>query len=76
MEGLRLWIITDAAASLSYLKRAQPSTRCSKAAAREASLQHKQKGLPMAVWHDGKVAWIQPDEIDFGAEFPSRVSGG
>jgi hypothetical protein len=33
------------------------------AAAREAVLQHKQKGLPLAVWRDGKVAWIPAEEI-------------
>ncbi len=34
------------------------------AAVREAILQHKQKGLPLAVWRDGKVAWVSPAEID------------
>jgi hypothetical protein len=38
------------------------------AAAREAVLQHKQKGLPMVVWRDGKVAWIPPEEIDRGPD--------
>ena len=41
------------------------------AAAREAVLQHKQKGLPMVVWRDGKVAWIPPDEIDLGPDSAS-----
>lgn len=41
------------------------------AAVREAVLQHKQKGLPLAVWRDGKVAWIPPDEIDLGPDAPS-----
>ena len=39
------------------------------AAVREAVLQHKQKGLPLVVWRDGKVAWIPPDEIDLGPDF-------
>ncbi len=38
------------------------------AAAREAVLQHKQKGLPIVVWRDGMVVWIPPDEIDLGPE--------
>ena len=33
------------------------------AAVRDAVLQHKQKGLPIVVWRDGKVAWIPPEEI-------------
>jgi len=36
------------------------------AAARDTVLQHKQKGLPLVVWRDGKVAWIPSDEIDLG----------
>ena len=36
------------------------------AAVREAVFQHKQKGLPLAVWRDGKVAWIPPEEIELG----------
>jgi isoaspartyl peptidase/L-asparaginase-like protein (Ntn-hydrolase superfamily) len=43
------------------------------AAVREAVLQHRQKGLPMAVWHDGKVAWIPPEEIDLGPESSSAA---
>jgi len=42
-----------------------------RAAAREAVLQHKQKGLPLAVWRDGKVAWISPEEIDLGPTPPA-----
>jgi hypothetical protein len=38
------------------------------AAVREAVLQHKQKGLPLAVWRDGRVAWIPPEEIDIGRD--------
>ena len=34
------------------------------AAVRDAVLQHKQKGLPLVVWRDGKVAWIPPDDLD------------
>ena len=41
------------------------------AAAREAVVQHKQKGLPLVVWRDGQVAWISPDEIDLGPDIHS-----
>ena len=41
------------------------------AAVREAVLQHKQKGMPLAVWRDGKVAWIPPEEIDLESESPA-----
>jgi hypothetical protein len=30
----------------------------------EAVRQHKQAGLPMAAWKDGKVVWIMPDQLD------------
>jgi len=32
--------------------------------ARDAILRHKQAGLPIVVWRDGKSVWIQPEEID------------
>ncbi|HUY32742.1 MAG TPA: hypothetical protein VMV69_08160 [Pirellulales bacterium] len=32
--------------------------------ARDALLQHKRAGSPIAVWRDGKVAWIPPEEIE------------
>jgi hypothetical protein len=33
------------------------------AAVREALLRHKRLGNPVAVWQDGHVVWLQPDEI-------------
>jgi len=36
-----------------------------KAAVRYALLQHKRAGNPVAVWEDGKVTWIAPEEIPF-----------
>lgn len=33
-------------------------------AARAALLRHKQAGLPVAIWRDGKVAWVRPEEVD------------
>jgi hypothetical protein len=44
------------------------------AAVREAVLQHKQKGLPLAVWRDGKVAWIPAEEIEVGAILGATTS--
>jgi hypothetical protein len=29
----------------------------------EALLRHKQAGHPVAVWRDGRVQWLGPDEI-------------
>jgi hypothetical protein len=36
------------------------------AAVREAVLAHKQKGLPLVVWRDGKIVWIPPEDLDVG----------
>ncbi len=33
-------------------------------AVREALLKHKRAGNQVAVWRDGKVVLLQPDEID------------
>ena len=33
-------------------------------AVREALLEHKRAGNPVAAWRDGKVVILQPDEID------------
>jgi hypothetical protein len=46
------------------------------AAAREAVLQHKQKGLPIVVWRDGKVVWIPASEIDIDPDIPSTAIEG
>lgn len=32
-------------------------------AVREALLRHKQLGNPVAVWEDGRVVWLSPEEI-------------
>lgn len=32
-------------------------------AVREAVLQHKRAGNPVAVWRDGKTVWLKPEEI-------------
>lgn len=33
-------------------------------AVRKALLEHKRAGNPIAVWQDGRVVWIPPEEID------------
>lgn len=33
-------------------------------AAHLALLRHKQAGLPVAIWRDGKVAWVPAEELD------------
>jgi hypothetical protein len=32
-------------------------------AVREALQRHKQAGNPIAVWRDGRVVWIEPEDI-------------
>ena len=39
-------------------------------AIREALLQHKRAGNPVAVWRDGQVVWVPPEEI------PEELDGG
>ena len=33
-------------------------------AAQDAIQRHKQMGLPLAIWKDGGVAWIAPEELE------------
>ena len=40
--------------------------RAMRQAVEEALLRHKRLGNPVAVWQDGKVRWLQPDEIPSG----------
>lgn len=39
-------------------------------AVREALRDHKQAGNPIAVWRDGQVVWIPPEEIKVPDEDP------
>ena len=34
---------------------------------REAVLLHRRLGLPMAVWRDNRVVWVDPDDPDDGS---------
>jgi hypothetical protein len=38
-------------------------TKALSKAVNEALLQHKRAGNPVASWKDGKIVWIQPEEI-------------
>jgi hypothetical protein len=40
-----------------------------KEAARDARRLHKALGNPMATWKDGKVVWIQPEDIEIDDNF-------
>ena len=42
-------------------------------AVRDALIQHKRAGNPIAVWEDGRVVWIPAEEIDVDA---SPLTGG
>jgi hypothetical protein len=37
-------------------------------AVRQAVLQHKRAGNPVAIWRDGTVVWVDPDEIELPDE--------
>ena len=40
-------------------------------AVREAITRHKRAGNPIAVWREGKVVWLSPEEIpDAPDEYP------
>ena len=38
--------------------------RALRLSARDAAILHKSKGVPMAIWRDGQVVQIPPDEIE------------
>jgi hypothetical protein len=43
-------------------------TRALTRAVQQALLQHKRAGNPIAIWRDGKVVWIDPQEIQVQEE--------
>jgi len=43
-------------------------------AVREALLRHKRLGNPVAVWREGRVVWLRPEEIPVEIE-PVRGRG-
>ena len=46
-------------------------TRRVQRAVREALLDHKRAGNPVAIWRDGKVVIVPPEEIVFDEDTPS-----
>jgi len=48
--------VEDSARALREMRRA----------VQEALIRHKRLGNPVAVWRDGKVVWIPPEEIPEG----------
>jgi hypothetical protein len=45
------------------MKDSTAMERVMQKAVRRALLVHKQSGNPIAVWRDGQVVWIPPEEI-------------
>lgn len=43
-------------------------TRALTKAVKQAILQHKRAGNPIAIWRDGQVVWIDPEEIQVQEE--------
>ena len=41
-------------------------------AVEEALLDHKRAGNPVAIWKDGHVEWVQPEDIPVPADPPAR----
>lgn len=46
--------------------------RAMREAAQDALRRHKLAGRPVAVWRDGRVVWVQPQDIPVSIELPSR----
>jgi hypothetical protein len=42
------------------------------AAVRDAVQLHKEKGLPLVVWRDGKALWISPEEAERACKSATR----
>ena len=50
------------------LAEAQKVEAAVQAAVRDALIQHKRAGNPIAVWENNQVVWIQPEEIEIPEE--------
>lgn len=56
--------LTDAQRSIPcMIENGEPIDRAVRRGVREALLEHKRAGNPVAVWRDEKVVWLAPDEI-------------
>ncbi len=43
--------------------RAMGVERLARLAVRQAMIEHKEAGMPVATWEDGKVVWIAAEDI-------------
>lgn len=48
---------------LRLFREGKPIDDAMNAAVREVVLRHKQLGMPLVVWRDGKIVWIRPEDI-------------
>jgi len=48
-------------------KEGTPIEEALNRAVREAVVLHRRLGLPMAVWRDNRVVWVDPDDPDDGS---------
>lgn len=44
--------------------------------ARKALEDHKRAGLPLAIWRDGEVQWVSPEEFERGLRAAERPRAG
>ena len=50
--------------------------RALRAAVRDALYRHKRDGDPVAVWREGRVVWLPPDQIPSSGDESSDNTGG
>ena len=48
--------------------------RALRAAVRDALRRHKRDGDPVAVWREGRVVWLSPEQIPTAGDEPSDVT--
>ena len=68
MAKKRLW---SAARTLAQAKKVEAAVQ---AAVRDALKMHKQAGNPIAVWENGRVVWIEPEQIEIPDEPSDKQS--
>lgn len=44
-------------------------------ALRDVVRRHRQAGLPLATWEDGKVVWVRPEDVQFDEPGPTQEGG-
>ncbi len=71
-------MITSGESEVNPLERVEDLPRILRAmaeAVREALLQHKRLGNPVAVWQEGRVVWLAPEEIPVELDEPDHEQG-